>query len=244
MHGVARLADLDRVSGWSEAVTEAIAPNPAERKLLIEHFTRWSLAEHASVASFARFTLQLLALGAPSDLVARAIRASADEVRHARFGFGFIELLSGEAAGPTELPVHDALGDVTLAETLRLAVREGMIGETIAALEAHVSADMTTLPTLREGLATIANEESEHAELAYAFGVWALRKQPDLVGVILEELARWQSPAMPERAGLEVWGILDADRRSAVHASGFTNVVRPLIEQLVAFSPSHLSSLS
>ena len=40
--------------------------------------------EHASVASFARFTLQLLSLGAPPELLADVGQASADEIRRRR----------------------------------------------------------------------------------------------------------------------------------------------------------------
>jgi hypothetical protein len=44
--------------------------------------------EHASVAAFARFTLDLLALGAPADLVQSAQQALGDEIAHAELCFG------------------------------------------------------------------------------------------------------------------------------------------------------------
>lgn len=55
---------------------------------VVKAWTTAARAEHASVASFARFTLQLLHLGAPADLVADAQQAGLDEVRHARLCFG------------------------------------------------------------------------------------------------------------------------------------------------------------
>ena len=102
VEGVARLAAVGPGAGWGHLVDGGVTPTPAQRKALIEHFTMWGLAEHASIASFARFTLQLLALGAPSGLVSRSIAAMADEVRHARFGFGLVEALSG-ANSPNDL---------------------------------------------------------------------------------------------------------------------------------------------
>ena len=38
--------------------------------------------EHASIAAFARFALQLLAVGAPPDLILAGQRAMADETNH------------------------------------------------------------------------------------------------------------------------------------------------------------------
>ena len=53
------------------------------RAALGRHWTAVAALEHASVASFARFTLHLLVLGAPPSLVAEAQRAGLDEVEHA-----------------------------------------------------------------------------------------------------------------------------------------------------------------
>ena len=61
---------------------------------------RWrdnGLAEHASVASFSRHSLQLMALAAPADLVEATHRAAIDEISHAkvrRSAFTFISLMS------------------------------------------------------------------------------------------------------------------------------------------------------
>lgn len=49
----------------------------------------WSLAaqqEHASIASFSKFSLELMAVGAPAALLVRAHEAALDEINHARDG--------------------------------------------------------------------------------------------------------------------------------------------------------------
>jgi hypothetical protein len=233
--GVARLASIAEGRGWEGGGldTSSWAPTSAERAALVEHFEMWSLAEHASVASFARFALQLMALGAPSDLVARAVDAAADEVRHARFGFGVASMLAERPIGPGNIDMENAVGGVTLEEALRLAVREGMIGETLAALEAHVAAAMAEPPELKMELGVIAEEESRHAELAYAFGAWALGRSSRLARVVEDEVAAWRAPPPPRRPGLERWGILDGPARQRIHRRGLEHVVRPLVMQLV-----------
>lgn len=67
----------------------------------------WSadaLAEHTSIASFARFTLQLLALDAPSDLLSRSQQAGKDEMEHARLCF---QMQIGSSCGIRGLRVRN-----------------------------------------------------------------------------------------------------------------------------------------
>ncbi|MBT9554900.1 MAG: hypothetical protein IV100_02675, partial [Myxococcales bacterium] len=44
-------------------------PTPSQREVLVQRWLSVAALEHASVGSFARFTLQLLAVGAPPDLL-------------------------------------------------------------------------------------------------------------------------------------------------------------------------------
>lgn len=232
----ARLAAVGSHTGWADEIDLRMHDVTLdERVALIRHYTDWALAEHASIASFTRFALQLIALGAPSHLVTRATDAMADETRHARFGFGLVKALSNEQVGPGAMSIDRAFTDETTMESvLRLVAREGMIGETLAALEVRAAADLAELPFLRVALAKIADEESRHAELAYAFAAWALEQSPTLAHVIEEELRAWDAPALPIASGLTRWGILDESTRRAVRDAGFANVVSPLATQLLA----------
>jgi len=58
-----------------------------QKARLAELWAADGLAEHSSIATFARFTLQLMVLGAPSDLLSRSQQAGKDEVEHARLCF-------------------------------------------------------------------------------------------------------------------------------------------------------------
>src|SRR6188768_815298 len=89
--------------------------------------------EHASVAAFARLSLQLLALGAPVELVRDAQLASLDELRHADFFFDLASHAAGSPLRPGPLDVAGALDDLSLAALIESNLREGCIGETRAA---------------------------------------------------------------------------------------------------------------
>lgn len=229
----ARVASLGRRSEWNDVVEFHEAPmTPSQRDALIAHFTQWSLAEHASIASFARFGLQLLALGAPPHLLVETTAAMQDEIRHARFGFGVVAALGSEI-GPQALAIDGALdNDVSLEHVLRLCVREGMIGETLAALELMASVELTSLPRFKTELASIAEDEARHARLAYSFAAWALARDPALIDVIHEEVSSWECASTPTADGLEQWGIIGAAERRAIHRDGFELAVRPLVAQL------------
>lgn len=90
---------------------------PASRDALTRAWLADALAEHASIASFARFTLDLLALGAPASMVRDAQRAMLDEIEHARLCFGLASRFGATAWGPGALDVEGSRAGVTLADS-------------------------------------------------------------------------------------------------------------------------------
>jgi hypothetical protein len=139
-----------------------------------EKWARDAALEHASVASFARVSLELLALGAPPELVAAAHRAALDEIEHARNAYALAAAHTGEARAPGPLAIPP-LGAVTFASFARGTLRDACIGETAAALEADRDADLAVEPAERAALRAIAEDEARHAELAWRMLAWALR---------------------------------------------------------------------
>jgi len=91
------------------------------------------LEEHASIAAFARFTMMLLSVAAPPELVAASQRASLDEITHARDCFALARRYGARDAGPGALDVHDSLGPMSLADLAALTAEEGCVGETLGA---------------------------------------------------------------------------------------------------------------
>jgi hypothetical protein len=134
--------------------------------------------EHASIAAFARFSLQLLALGAPPDLVEACTQALADETAHALLCFGIASAYAGRAIGPGPLDVSRSLEVTSLVDVVDLVIAEGCFGETSAALEAFEAADAATDPVIVAAYSRIAADEQRHAELAFRFLRWAFEREP------------------------------------------------------------------
>ncbi len=162
--GVPTLAPLvDRCSGWCGEIPAACALQPETRAALVRHWSDNGLMEHASVAAFARFVLQLLAFGAPRALVEDAQRALGDEIAHTKLCFALASRYAGRALGPGPLPVNGALEENTFFDAVATAITEACIGETLAAIEATEAAEHAADPEVRSALLTIAADESKHA---------------------------------------------------------------------------------
>lgn len=124
--------------------------------------------EAASVQSFARLAAELTSFGAPVELVAKARRAQADEVRHAaRMGM-LAERAGAELRAPA--PVDFAARSL-LSFACENAV-EGCVLETFGALVGMHQASTAEDLRVREAMRFIARDEVRHGELAWEIDAW------------------------------------------------------------------------
>jgi hypothetical protein len=242
--GKVRVAPLTRgASGWAMASTPSLVGLSDEHRVaLAEHWSRNGLAEHASIASFARFSLELLALGAPVSLVRETSRALADEIAHAELCFGLASAYAGERIEPGKLSHDDALSGASFFDIAKTAIAEGCIGETLAAAEVAEAAERAVDPEVRRALGRIADDEARHAELAWAFFRWALdRTTPDAGGELVAHaarLARAELDALTPARNDDVderlveRGTLAPATRRAVRRAAIVEVLIPLVHAL------------
>nr|HEX4312614.1 ferritin-like domain-containing protein [Kofleriaceae bacterium] len=151
----------------------SLSLSPAAQTRASAAWAREAAFEHASVAAFARLSLELMALGAPADLVDAAHAAARDEIRHARACYGLASELGGVAVGPGPLPVV-ASSATTLEELAVACFRDGCVNETVAALAVADGARAAGSPAFRATLSAIADDEAGHAELSYRILAWTL----------------------------------------------------------------------
>jgi hypothetical protein len=244
----ARTAPVLRASG--EAWREASAATPQtqdltseERALLAAAWTRDGLFEHASVASFGRFALELLAVGAPSELIEQAHQAAIDEVRHARLCLGLASAYAGATVAPARFPFDGRVEvDANLATVAARAAREGCIGETLAAIQAAEQLAHAEDPAVRAALAVIAEDEARHAELAWRTVAWALRTGGDEVRLAITAVFAeiTEPPISSDTAAaspaLLAHGRLSGADLQATLARGLVEVVMPSARALLATS--------
>lgn len=181
--GRCRLAPTVPRADWTDDLTDD-DPVPAldapTRHALAAAFAEAAAFEHASVASFSRFTLELLAVGAPARLVAASASAVAEELAHARLFYALAARHGGAPLGPGPLDIAGSLAPTDLERAALRAAAEGCIAETVSAWQALAAARHARDPGLRARLAALADEELRHCELAWRFVRWALGRAPTM----------------------------------------------------------------
>jgi hypothetical protein len=242
--GRARLATLVPGAGWGASLAPDLSGlDRATRAALADAWGQEALFEHASIASFARFVMQLLALGAPADLVLAAQRALVEEHAHARTCFGLASAYAGVALAPGALPIEGGLdesgGATAIVESL---AREGCVAETVAALQARRACDEARDPVVKAALEAIAAEETEHAALAWRALAWALERGSDamraaVARVFADAEAHVALGAVThlvgDEAAMRAHGYLPVEERRALAREALGRVVGPAASALL-----------
>ncbi|MHA7632962.1 ferritin-like domain-containing protein [Corallococcus sp. M7] len=216
LKGRARVARRALGEGWADDAAPALEGlTPWQRSVLGEAWLYSAGMEHASVPAFAKLSLKLSALGAPSELLEACHLAALDEVRHARRCFALARAYSGLpwSAGmipelsqerlPRPAPVE---GD-EWARLVRGSLLDGCLGEGLAASVAAEASRRASDPVVRETLAVIAEDEGRHAELAWDVIAFALErgggKARQALRQALEALETQTTPELPNIPGVD-----------------------------------------
>ncbi|MBX3231970.1 MAG: hypothetical protein KIT84_12390 [Labilithrix sp.] len=200
--------------------------------------------EHASVPAFGQVAWQLVALGAPSDLVRRAHESCLQEIDHAERCFALASAYAGRDLGVQEMPALHAGGAALPKDRVRAltqvateALVDGALLEDYNAALAATALDAVRDPAAREALVRIVEDESAHARLAWdiiafcverggAPVVAALERRfaevpPEPVSLYEESLAR-RVAALPDKTPLWAHGRVDTSRAGAVFTARLT----------------------
>ena len=239
-----KVAPARRGRGWARGRRPDVRRlSGAERAVLAQAWTEDALVEHASVAAFARVSLELMALGAPADLLAGTQAAAADEVRHARVSFALAAAYAGHPVEPGAFPVPPMVRvSADPAEIAATTFREGCVGETVVALLSARAAEACTDAAPRTLLELIARDESRHAELAWRTLGWLVKTYGAPVraavaaevaalrerGVRLTQVTEGADDAVLAAHGRVRPDVAEAARREAVE-----EVILPCVEALL-----------
>jgi hypothetical protein len=204
--------------------------------------------EHASVAAFARLTLDLIAVGAPPSLVAAAQQDGLDEIRHAELCFSLARGLDGAPEGPAPFPEAQRVNALPRSRPLALAklavdsLVDGALHEGVSARIIAKLARRAESPVVRHILKGIAADEGRHAAHGWTVLEWCLKEggRPvasallGALGVLPHEMHS-SRPQPAEDGTWEAWGIHGHDLEAAEYAATLANL-RARVQALVAAS--------
>src|SRR5260221_8354229 len=231
------LPNLRTSPEWTtpELVLDGHADTPAG---LADQWRENGKTEHASVAAFARLTLDLMALGAPPALIAAANRDALEETRHTELCFSLARALDGKSVSPGPFPQAQRVATLPRSRTLALAklavdsLVDGALHEGVSARIIAKLARRCEVPAIRAALEEIAADEGRHTAHGWAVVGWCLDEggrpvAEALLGAIRALPEQMQS-SLPDSAadgGWEGWGIHGHRLESEEYAAALIHLV-------------------
>ncbi len=214
-----------------------LSVDPTQRDAVAAQWRENGRTEHASVASFARLSLDLAALGAPASLHVAAHLDALDEVRHAELCFSLARGIDGRALSPgdfpaaAELPARSSFRRVALARLAVDSLLDGALHEGVSARVVARLARRCDEPAVCDVLREIAADEGRHAAHGWDVVVWCLDEGGPLVarsllGAVAALPPTMRSP-LPEGAvggAWERWGIHGHALESDEYARAVTDL--------------------
>jgi hypothetical protein len=253
VNGAPVLAPRATNDTWTEDLTpEVNTLDETMRTALARAWLDDALAEHASIAAFTRVSMQLLAVGAPPELVEASHQAALDEVRHARACFTLASMYGARWEAPGPMPVDAirkaACDRVTIA---REALLEGCLGEATATAIARYGAETCTDNVVKLILEGIAQDEESHVQLAWGIVGWCISTGGDVVANAIGDALRAMSFAqfaIEPLTGIDVavWqqaGRITPEKASSIHSEVVADVAgtarrHPALARCMAVAPS------
>ncbi len=191
------LPRVDPGGGWSELRFESIPP---DARVTADQWRENGRTEHASVAAFAALTTELMALGAPPELLVSANRDARDEIRHTEMCFSLARALDGKTEGPGPFPAARPRGVIPLGRTFALArlaadsLIDGALHEGVSARVLSKLSRRCEIPAIAGMLKEIARDEGRHAAHGWDVVLFCFHEAPGPVKRALEAALS----AMPE----------------------------------------------
>ncbi|MEM6991768.1 MAG: ferritin-like domain-containing protein [Myxococcota bacterium] len=228
------VATLEPGTAWLGTNFE-IDASPEELRRAGEQWLADAAAEHASVASFGRVALELMALGAPPDLLRDTHHAALDEIRHAQTCLAIAAACGVGAKQPGPLSACAPRA----AELPRFAADtfiEGCVGETTAALVMERAAAGVAAGPLKQALEGIAKDEASHAALAWRSVAWAVERGGAPVLAELERTAERLRHTLSQpsegETSLAVAGRLSARELDRARRDAWHGIIEPMLARL------------
>ena len=154
---------------WEESTAHELTEE--QRQHVGRTWKARTAAEHLAISTFSLLTLDLVAAGAPADILSMCLRAGIDEIRHAELCVRMVELYTGEKMWPrggmSRLPrnTEKPPGSQAVGNTLLVSC----VSETFATTLLAAAREQSHDPPTQEVLTAIYSDEIMHARLGWSY---------------------------------------------------------------------------
>lgn len=167
---MSKLSALGESSGWNGCgINIILKPDVKSRAALEAIWLENASKEHISVPAFSKLSMQLIALGAPPELMEKVFRAASQEITHAMLSYSVASSLSGKAFSPDAMPEilkHSCEYD-SLEKLILECFIDGCLMEALSAAHARESSLLAQEPAIKNVFDVIARDEQFHADLSW-----------------------------------------------------------------------------
>lgn len=206
-----------------------------QRSKAAGYWAKVAMMEHASVASFSRFSLELMSVGASPELLALAHQAALDEVRHTQISLDIANQFSMTTFTPGAFPISNKAADFAFGDMEKIAsaaALEACIEETLAAAVVLYQAEHMGDVRQQILLRAVALDEANHAAFAWRAVQWMASTSPDVhaaISAIFSNRAREYEVASETSSisKLQHLGLLDQGTVAKIQYGAWHQVVVP-----------------
>eukprot|EP01083_Nonionella_stella_P036931 100728_1 len=169
--------------------------NNTQNNEIMNEWIEQGLAEHASIASFSRFSLELMSIGAPLWMIQLSNKAGLEEIKHTQISFDIANwYLHGmyqdrTCVTPNVFPQHSVNINADWNRIASDTAIGGCLGETTAALTMRTQMYGNMID---DYIDEIAMEEVRHAALAWVAVKWMIDHVSDDVHMDVGSRYWWQ----------------------------------------------------
>lgn len=223
---------------WDKSTADQLTPE--QRARVARVWRARTRAEYLAITTFAFLTVDMVAAGAPPDILSFAHQAAIDEIRHTEMCLRMTQIYAGET--PTPDPDLSGLPNDPALPKLHQAVTNSMlincVVETFACTILAVVLEQTTDPCAHAVLKRILSDEVGHARLGWAFLRWGIdtggngviKACSDKVAFTIQSAANVVDaprPSEPVEDALRAHGMMHASEERVVFSDCVREVLVP-----------------
>eukprot|EP01083_Nonionella_stella_P020140 55827_1 len=189
-----------------KAFIEVTKANDSMNMAMVSHWKRQALSEHTSIATFAKFSLELMSIGAPLWLMELSNQAALDEIKHAQISFDVANMYLGgpQCIVSSIFPQHEIQMDADWNVISKDAAIGGCIGETVAAFRMVEKAQYGNV--IDGYLYEMAEDEIKHAALAWITVKWMMDNAPNGIDLDVARKEWWSDVILRATSDADVVG--------------------------------------
>lgn len=231
---------------WARELPSMTRVPREHRQQLADEWRDNACKEHASVAAFSQLALDLMAVGAPPELVRAAQRDALDEVAHAELCFAIARAIDGRVLSAAPFPeartqrwLFTQSKSVALSQMAIDALADGVLNEGIAARLLAELARECEEPEMAAMLRTMAADESRHAAHSWEIVEFCLQRGGPVVASALRGALRGlptevccSLPAAARDGAWRTWGVHSAAMEAEAFRKTRRNAERKLRDLL------------